>query len=235
MSDVNTAPTRQNLGVGAIVSESFSILFGNIVPIAITSFVPIVLGLLISGLFVGMPVAMGFEEPNFLLGTSVVIGFIGSTLVQVAVYGVIIAALVQLAYDAKLSRPISYKKYAKAAIATLVPNVVQMLIVGILATIGFLFFIIPGLWIYGVYSVLVPAIVIERAGFGAMRRSQALTKEYRWPVIGAVLLVLICASLLNMAAVFGVALISISVALIYARLREIKEGVGVDNLVAVFE
>ncbi len=262
MSDTSTSPAHQKLGVGAIVGESFSILFGNLIPIAIACFVPIVIGLLVSGLLIGMPVALGMEDPNFLGGTSVIIGFIASTLFQVVVYGVIIAVLVQLAYDAKLSRPISYKKYASAAIATIVPNVVQMIIIGILAGIGFMLVIIPGLWIYGVYCVVVPAIVIERAGFGAMRRSQDLTKEYRWPVIGAIVLILICATLINMAAVFGVGLIvaglgtfgiiaavilqgilfsitygltSISVALIYARLREIKEGVGVDSLVAVFE
>jgi len=112
-----------------------------------------------------------------------------------------------------------------------------------------------------VFAVIAPAIVIERAGFGGMSRSRALTKEYRWPIVGALILALICAILINIVAVFivgviaaagsigmiigvllftaistiGAGFLSIIVALIYARLREIKEGVSVDQIASVFD
>ena len=123
--------------------------------------------------------------------------------------------------------------------------------------------ILPGIWVYGVFAVTVPALVIERVGFGAMRRSAELTKEYRWPVIGTMVVIFIAAMALNLIpttivgllltgslgtvtiilltvltaflSTFTYGLIGIAVALIYARLREFKEGVGVDNLAAVFE
>eukprot|EP00903_Cladosiphon_okamuranus_P022917 g21109.t1 len=108
---------------------------------------------------------------------------------------------------------------------------------------------------------MAPAGVIERAGFGGLGRSKYLTKEYRWPILGALVLAIICATIINIVALFVVGLVasagsigmvigivlfaaistvgagflSILVALIYARLREIKEGVSVDQIASVFD
>lgn len=261
MTDTALPPSRQALGVGNIVSESFSILFGNIVAVVTISAIPILIGLLVSSVFIGLRASLGFDDPNFL-EPGVGFGFAMSTITNLVMYGVVIAGLVQLAYDAKLNRPHQIGKYFSAAIATIVPNIVQMIIISILAGLAMLALVLPGLWVIAVFSVVVPALVIERVGFGAMGRSSRLTKEYRWPIIGAFILVWICGMILNLVAVFVVAMVlggagfigliiaaiiqavlfslsyglsSIATALIYARLREIKEGVSVDNLVAVFE
>ena len=261
MTESVAPPSRQALGAGSIVSESFSILFGNIVAVVVISAVPVFLGIMLSAALVGLPVALGVQDPNFF-EPGAGVGFAASTLVNVLVYGVVIAGLVQLAYDAKLGRPHKIAQYFSAAIATILPNVVQMLIVGILVGIGLVLLVIPGIWVMAVFAVVVPALVIERVGFGAMGRSRFLTKDYRWPIFGTYILVWICAMLLNFAAIFLVGLFiagagtfglviaalfqailfsfsyglsSIATSLIYARLREIKEGVSVDDLVAVFE
>ena len=130
--------------------------------------------------------------------------------------------------------------------------------------LGLVALIVPGLWVYAVFSVMPAAVVIERIGFSGLGRSAALTKEYRWPIIGASLLILIMNAVVGAIAVFkvgllagvlgssGVALVilavtlatlsgigyglsAISVALIYARLREIKEGVSVRDIATVFD
>lgn len=264
MSDTGMTEPRAPLGVGAIVSESFSILFKNLVPIAVVSIIPIVLSIVLSGMLMGFDAVLGGgpdpENIDDLNGYFVGLGI--ASLVGIILYGIIIATLVQLAYDAKLGRPLNYVRYYSAAIATLLPNVVLMIIVTILVSLAAMLLLIPGLWLMALYSVVVPALVIEGAGFGSMRRSQTLTKEYRWPVFGALLLVYICSMILNLGVVFiagaitsamgsvgtlvgivmlalvyvaSYGLISIAVSLIYARLREIKEGVGVDQLAAVFE
>jgi heme/copper-type cytochrome/quinol oxidase subunit 2 len=117
-----------------------------------------------------------------------------------------------------------------------------------------------------VYSVIVPAIVIDRAGFRAMGRSAALTKNYRWPIIGALILMILCIFLVVFVIAFSAMAaiglsggvdtpsvlgpwllaeaafsaiaygwLSITIALIFARLKEIKEGVSVSDLVDVFK
>lgn len=261
MTDMPAAEPKAPLGVGAIVSESFSILFGNLVKVFILAFVPTLIGFLISGSLIGFGAALGVEQQQFDSGFSVFAN-IFSFLINMVVYSVTTALLIQLAYDAKLSRPIQIGRYVGPAIATIVPLAVLSIVATVLATIGFMFLVVPGLWIYGVFAVLAPAVVIERAGFGGLGRSASLTKQYRWPIIGAFLLALICAMIINVVAFLvvglitsigggvgmvisviifaglsavGAGLISIVVSLIYARLREIKEGVSVDQIAAVFD
>ncbi|MEO9528350.1 hypothetical protein [Roseibium sp.] len=260
MTDATTQQPKAALGVGSIISESFSILFGNFIKVVIIGFVPTLIGLLISGVLSGFGVALGVETQTFDSpgeGIAMVVSFI----INMVVYSVTTALLVQLAYDAKLARPVQIGRYVGPAMSAVVPLAVISIVVTILVGIGMMLLIVPGLWIYAVFSVIAPAIVIERAGFGGMSRSRALTKEYRWPILGALILALICAMLINIVAMFivgliaiigtagmviavllfaaistiGVGFLSIIVALIYARLREIKEGVSVDQIASVFD
>jgi len=262
MTDTSLSAPHQPLGVGKIISESFSLLFGNIVAVALAAFVPILFSLILSGMMLGFDVALGGGEPeDFLNGN--IWWFMGlNMLISMVIYGIVTALIVQLAYDAKAGRGTNFKQYISVAIRTLVPNVIVTIIISILAGIGLMLLVVPGLWIYGVFAVAIPALVIEGVGFGAMTRSSELTKDYRWPVIGTLILVGIAAMILNLIPTFIVGvltgalggagifvsvivaallytltygLVGISLSLIYARLREIKEGVSVDDLVAVFE
>lgn len=261
MTDTTPNMEHPPLGVGQIISESFSILFGNIVAVAVAAFVPLLFMIILSGLTLGFSVSLGAEvaDPTAVNFLPLILL---NTLISVVIYGVVSAIIVQLAYDAKLGRGTNFGGYASAAIATIVPNVIQTLIVTILASFAMIALILPGIWVYGVFAVTVPALVIERVGFGAMRRSAELTKDYRWPVIGTMIVVFIAAMILNLIpqtiagfvlgslstvsivamvlltavlSTFTYGLIGIAIALVYARLREIKDGVGVDDLAAVFE
>ncbi|WGI21255.1 hypothetical protein [Amylibacter sp. IMCC11727] len=261
MSDSATIPPRVPLGAGQIISESFSLLFGNIVAVAVAAFIPILFALAISGSLMGFDIMFGTAEPDVLAqGFAGVM--IGTTLLSLAIYGIVTAIIVQLAYDAKSGRGTNFGKYASTAVQTLVPNVILTLVISILAGFGMIALIIPGIWIYGVFAVTIPVLVIERVGFGSMGRSAELTKEYRWPVIGTIIVIGIAAGILNLIPTFIVqwllgslgsgsiaflvvlsallqtlsyGLVSIGLALIYARLREIKDGVGIEDLVGVFE
>lgn len=260
MTDAAAVQPKAPLGVGSIISESFSILFGNIVKITIVAFVPTLLGFIISGLLSGFDVALGITPADFS-NPSAGIGQAVALLINMVVYAITTALLVQLAYDAKLVRPIQIGRYVGPAIKVAFPLAIQTIVVSILLVIGMLFLIIPGLWVYGVFAVVAPVVVIERVGFGGMGRSARLTKEYRWPIIGAVVLAIILTSILQFVAIFlaglvaisgtvgmviavvifvaisalGAGFLSVLVSLIYARLREIKEGVSVDQIAAVFD
>ena len=114
-----------------------------------------------------------------------------------------------------------------------------------------------GLWAAAVHCVLLPALLWDGAGWGAMGRTQALTREYRWPIAGLLLLVaagcIVVLVTLALAAerlthgraflplafsilsqVIVVPLLAAVPAVIHARLRTIKEGVGGEDLHAVF-
>ncbi|WP_346892534.1 hypothetical protein [uncultured Roseibium sp.] len=260
MTDTTMGQPKPPLGVGEIISDSFSILFGKFIPVIIVAFVPSLIGLLLSGMLVGFGAVLGTETPQYT-GPGMAVANVLSGIIDIVVYSISAALLVQLAYDAKLGRPVQLGRYFGPTLSALFPLVVLSLVAGILAGLATIVFIIPGLWVYAVFSVMVPAIVIDRVGFGGLGRSAFLTKEYRWPIVGAMILIVICAVLITFAAAFiiglivnilpfgmilgiplfaalsaiGAGILGIFVALLYARLREIKEGVSVDQIASVFD
>ncbi|KZM51311.1 hypothetical protein [Labrenzia sp. OB1] len=258
MTDTPLDQPKVPLGVGALIGESFSILFGNFLKVILVAFVPVLVGLVLSGGLIGFDVALGVEDPTFNdAGGTAAFGL--AFVVEMVIYSLTTALLVQLAYDAKLKRPVQPGRYIGPALSALLPVAILSLVAGLLAGFATLLFIIPGLWVYAVFSVMVPAIVIERVGFGGLGRSARLTKQYRWPIAGALVLGLILIVVINFVvglviglvayiggtilatilfsalSAIGVGYISILVALIYARLREIKEGISVDQIASVFD
>ena len=247
--------------MGAIIAESFSILGQNFIRILFIGFILSAIQYLVSGLIIGFEAAMGLnpEATAQAFTNTGVISILFSYVLNFIVYGLLTAILIQLAYDSKLKREVSISNYIPRAITAAVPISVLSVVIGILMAIGLILLIVPGLWVFAVFYVTAAAITIERAGFGGMGRSAALTKGYRWPIVGLFVVfgiivygavfigVFIGGSLLGSIGVFGVlilisalsglagALLSISVALVYARLREIKEGVGVADIAAVFD
>lgn len=255
-------PETPALGVSTIVSESLSLLLRNFVAVMLLATVPTLAALAVSGSLSGWEVALGITPPLFT-GWTDLIPFGVTILVQLVAYGISVALLVQLAYDAKLARPVQVGRYIRPALAVAVPIAVLGLLSAVLMVLGILALIVPGLWIYAVFSVMPAAVTIERSGFSGLGRSARLTKGYRWPIIGATILIGIMNGVVSAVAVFVVGLMAgalgtgtaalavialtfaalsgigyglnaISVALIYARLREIKEGVSVRDIAAVF-
>ena len=129
------------------------------------------------------------------------------------------------------------------------------------AMLGFLLLIVPGIILWLMWSVSVPALVEERRGvIASMRRSAELTRGYKWPIFGLLVIVAIAGSMLggvlgilNLLAggpqsplwllrvvVAGLAqtvssmISATTVAVIYVDLREAKEGTMPSTLAAIF-
>ncbi|MCF2903856.1 hypothetical protein L0666_02555 [Octadecabacter sp. CECT 8868] len=256
MTETSTQPPNMPLGVGDIISSSFSIMFGNFFKVFILGFIGAFLGFIVNFLFLGFGAATGTDLTG---STASVLPTIISIVINMVVYGLVTALLIQLAYDAKLGRSSSIGEYFSSALPAIVPIVVLSVAIGILSMAGAIALIIGALWVYAVFYVMAPVAVIERGGFGSMGRSAELTKEYRWPIVGLFILVGVVSIALTFVAGFVVAILAsiggpifagiglaminglsyafggIVVALVYARLREIKEGVDVDQIASVFD
>ncbi|MEM7444706.1 MAG: hypothetical protein AAF414_15395, partial [Pseudomonadota bacterium] len=175
-------------------------------------------------------------------------------------YSFAMALIVLAAYDARVNNQARVGAYFAVALTRTVPVLLVSIIVGILVGIGLVLLIIPGLYIAAMLSVAVTVVVVERTGLGSMGRSAELTRDYRWPVLGTIIVLFLCVLVLGIVLGFvvgliqslvGVSLLSslilyaaasavpngilaIGYVLIYARLREIKEGTTVQSLVEVF-
>jgi hypothetical protein len=69
----------------------------------------------------------------------------------------------------------------------ILPLIGAAILAGIGIGIGFILLIVPGLFLLTIWSVVAPAIVIERTGvIGAFGRSHELVKGDGWPVFGTI-------------------------------------------------
>lgn len=68
----------------------------------------------------------------------------------------------------------------------------------VLAGVGFLLCIVPGIYLYGAFAVATPALLFEDArGTKALRRSRALVKGRWWPTAGVLALAFLLTSIVN--------------------------------------
>lgn len=101
-------------------------------------------------------------------------------------------AVFKLQLDAYLGRPHDLEESFEFA----APRVFSLLWLGIiltvLAVIGFILFVIPGIWFVVAASVAVPALMLEGVtGFSALRRSMSLTAGRWWATFGRLLVALV--------------------------------------------
>ncbi|MBO0905506.1 hypothetical protein [Jiella sonneratiae] len=261
MTAIDTAAglPKPRFGVGSRLSDTFQIFSSRF---ALFGLIGVVAGFLMqlpSYLVVGaqtfdsasQQASQAFIGENPFLFVAVVVAL------PLLVYSVLTAVLVLAAYDAKAGRDANVGAYVATALRAMLPLIVLSIVAWILIGLGFAVFVVPGLWLLGVLAVYVPAIVVEGAGFGALGRSARLTKGYRWPIVGFVVLVYVLFYLAGIALGFvggrvvgvspvlflllqgivsglSAAFASIAVAVAYARLREIKDGVGFADLADVF-
>ena len=73
---------------------------------------------------------------------------------------------------------------AKAVTNRILPLFYVGLVVGIATFLGYLFFIIPGIYLLVIWCVVTPVIVIEGVSMDALGRSKALIKGNGWGVFG---------------------------------------------------
>ena len=121
------------------------------------------------------------------------------------------------------------------------------------------------LYIFSMFSVVSPSIVIEEEGFRAFGRSRELTRGYRGKIIGLYAIIIFgLVIFMMMVGVFAASILwttgsftqgvawssqlfnflltavmsaffSVVIAMVFARLKEIKEGYGFENAGDVFD
>ncbi|MHA3914211.1 hypothetical protein [Halovulum sp. GXIMD14793] len=213
-----------------------------------------------------------------------------SAAATVAAAGFVVLCAAELMFGKRL-QPLDHFLHLLRALPVLLGTITASLIVACLpfAALAGIYYVMPGLlrliWLPPTLTFLIalagalylmarmwvalPSVLIGGDGFNSISRSTWLTKGYRWPIFGAILLLLVLdliivfvASVglgLLMQSVFGLSidfnaafspevlglntavysliliLMSVFTVQLYSRLREVKEGLGLGDVAAVFE
>jgi hypothetical protein len=155
-------------------------------------------------------------------------------------------------------RDTSISDCLKVGLSNLLPILGVAVLQGLAIFVGLLFCAIPGLMAASMLAVAVPVAIEERRGvFAALSRSDELTAGYRWHifgvlfflgvisigvglVLGVLLLVLASLPLLptllrEAAGVVTSGLSATAAAVMYYRLRSVKESIDIESLASVFD
>lgn len=193
-----------------------------------------------------------------LLGDGGLGGLLGQ-IIQMVATAWLLGSIIRIVQDVEEDGQIDWSvgDVLGSVTGRLISIILLQIVVGILVVIGLVFLIVPGVILALMWSVSMPSLVVEDKGvFDSMSRSSELTKDNRMRILGVVLVVLaiyiviaIVGALLTAAVpILGViALIVIGVlaypyvaiisAVLYYRLRDLKEGVvaAVEETVVVEE
>jgi hypothetical protein len=153
------------------------------------------------------------EEAEFLVGQGVI--------ALLTVVSVLLATAVcfKAVADAYLGVEPEWRRSLRFAVRRLGGLLGVAFLGGLLVALATLALILPGIWLFVMYSVAVPALLLERIGPArALRRSFRLVRGRWWPTAGALLV--------------GYLLISILGALVTAAIMVIPAVVAEDNTLA---
>lgn len=174
-----TAP-EQKLDIGRVLSLGFGVLSKNAVPF-------FGLALILAGLpgayfqYWLLSVAGG-EPPSLQTVTTMTFWWpiIGSILVGFLSYALLQGALIGATVQQLSGRPVDLGRNVGGALARIVPIILVSLLTALCVGFGLILLIVPGVIIYLVLIVSVPAMVAERRGvLDSMSRSGDLTRGFR--------------------------------------------------------
>lgn len=248
MTNYSQGTSPGDFNIGALISESLAVLNKALPRFLGLALIPII-PLILSTLLIGAP-APG-EAPSNLGGFGVL--FLIYFVLLFAIQG----GMIYGAFSELRGQTFSIGDALAKGLARFLPVLGVSLLTGIAVSVGFILLVAPGLWLLCILYAAVAVCVVEQRGvFDSMSRSGELTSGYRWKILGLLLVVGVAGGVVSAivefiggklgGAVFGTllgnvvqvyltALGSVIAALVYYRLRSIKEGVDIDRLATVFD
>jgi hypothetical protein len=134
-----------------------------------------------------------------LLALAGTVGFWLGFVVSVVAAFLLQATLVKAVQDVRDGRAdMSIKETVSAALPYIGPVAGASILAAIAISIGLLLLIVPGLFLITIWAVIVPVIVIERAGvLASFGRSRELVRGRGWHVFGTLVLVYLIMLVVN--------------------------------------
>lgn len=196
------------LGVGEMLDAAFKVYRARprdmIVATAIVTVPAIVVQVLVN---------LSAGDPQSLTGTDPVTGaptvdlgalatYLGgllvSTLVLVVANNLALAGTTRISLGVYLAERTDWRESLRFALRRFVPLTVVVVVTTAALIAGFMLCVAPALWIQGIWAVAVPVLLVEdRGALASLGRSYDLVRGRFWPVLGAMLLGGLLASVLQ--------------------------------------
>ena len=244
--------------IGAVLRRSFLVLFKNFGPFILMSLIfmlPSQFPLLLATPEPAVEAAGEAAMPSLVPLATFVVHFLSTSLLSATlVYGTII--------QLRGGHATAMESVVKG-LGLLLPVIAVSLLAGLITLAGLMLLVVPGILAFTVLWVAVPAAVVESPGIMAsLRRSAELTNGYRWRVLGVIVVLMLISAVIEMLVVgplvatmtlesgsmpigstiillivqaFFAALSAVTIAVSYHDLRIAKEGVGTEQIAAVFD
>ena len=181
-------PSKQSFDVGRVVSSTFGVLKNNLIPFMLVTFVGAGIPMMFFSMwpvFLGVGEGINIFDPSWAEGIPWE-GIIGPAIALYLLYMVLIiivyAAVIHMTMNALNEREVRLGEALKSSLGLFLP----LLAIGILVffgmVIGFVPFVIPGIFIMLGCALAFHIKVIEGGSiFGAISRSWTLSRGYkRW-------------------------------------------------------
>jgi Membrane domain of glycerophosphoryl diester phosphodiesterase len=255
MTDTVIAAEPPRLRVGAVISRSFTLLFGDFLKffiLALIAWLPVLAALLIFGFryaaggFSGVPPTGGLIAIGVLVALLSGASFVLSQ--AVILYG---------AFERMRGHSFAVGRSLQQGLARFFPIVGAYILLMLAIGLGMVLLLVPGIILAMMFFVALPACIVESKGPAeSLSRSAELTKGNRWRLFGLALLLylinvvgraIVQFGLLALAgpllsniavflwsAAFG-AVNAIMIAVVYYDLRVAREGVDIERIAAVFD
>lgn len=183
----DTTAGARRFEIGRVISGTFGVIGRNFGPFVLMS-------LLLGGLpnllvsLAQLPLQGGFTTYSPpLLG-----GWAAGLLVMVVCAFVLQAAIVHATVADLTGRRVVVGESLKVGLRNWLPLVGLAILIGLGLALGFILLVVPGIILAVVWSVAVPAKVVEKIGVtDALQRSRDLTRGHRWAIFGLCVLYVI--------------------------------------------
>lgn len=230
---------------GKILSETLSIYFSNFVPFLLLT--AVALAPMFGSLFL-LVNAAARQDKNAILSSLVFL-----VLSAIACWQLATASITYGVFQQMRGADASIGDCLGKGLSSLLPviGVVFVQTLGIL--VGLMACIVPGVILALRWTVSIPVAVEERPGvFETLRRSSSLTDGYRGAIFGVLFVINFLTNMVDRivgiavkdpmtilfitggTAVLGIGLTGTATAVMYYRLRSIKESIDVDQIASVF-
>jgi len=166
--------------VGSILRRSADVSIKNFVPIFVI------------GTVTSFPtLAFGLSDPAHAAPSTLAAGILISSLLTALCQAAVVYGTIQ-ALNGETAR---FGESALLALKRLLPVCVAWLLISLIAALGFLLLIVPGLIAVTALFVVLPVCVMEDVRpLKGLSRSAELTTGYRWPIFWALILIILAAA-----------------------------------------